>query len=47
MICILLGLLVVGDWFFTNRENIMFAINYEQDTMMMKEIEVNEKTYSD
>ena len=32
-----LVLLIIGDWFFTNRENIMFAIDCTQNAIFNKE----------
>lgn len=32
-----LALLVIGDWIFTNRENIMFAVECEQNRWIKKE----------
>ena len=32
-----LALLIIGDWFFTNRENVMFAVECEQNRWIKKE----------
>ena len=31
-----LAFLIIGDWFFTNRENIMFAIDCTQNAIFKK-----------
>lgn len=38
MIELCLGLLILGDWFFTNRENIMFAVQTQEYSLLKENV---------